>query len=97
MAEAELQFEWDEAKAAANLAKHGVSFLIAAAIFDNEILERIDDREDYGETRFVGLGRVDLEVFRVVYTWRAESVVRIISAPKAGKHEREIYYRATHA
>ena len=97
MAEAELQFEWDEAKAAANLLKHGVSFLTAAAIFDNEMLERIDDREDYGEVRFIGLGRVELDVYRVVYSWRAENVVRIISAQKAGKHEREIYYRATHA
>ncbi len=96
MAEAELQFEWDEAKAAGNLFKHGVSFLTAAAIFDNEVLERIDDREDYGEVRFIGLGRVELEVFRIVYTWRAETLVRIISAQKAGKHEREIYYRATH-
>ena len=97
MAESELQFEWDEAKAAANLLKHGVSFLTAAAIFDNEMLERIDDREDYGEVRFIGLGRVELDVYRVVYSWRAENVVRIISAQKAGKHEREIYYRATHA
>ena len=95
MAEAEFQFEWDEAKAAANLLKHGVSFLTAAAIFDNEVLERIDDREDYGEVRFIGLGRVELEVYRVVYTWRAVNLVRIISAQKAGKHERETYYRAT--
>ena len=43
MVETELQFEWDEAKAAGNLLKHGVSFLTAAAIFENEVLERIDD------------------------------------------------------
>ena len=97
MPEAELQFEWDEAKAAANLLKHGVSFLTAAAIFDYEVLERIDDREDYGEVRFIGLGRVELDVYRVVYTWRADDLVRIISAQKAGKHEREIYYRATYS
>ena len=46
MAEVERQFEWDEAKAAGNLLKHGVSCLTAAAIFDNEVLERIDNRED---------------------------------------------------
>jgi uncharacterized DUF497 family protein len=95
VAEAELQFEWDEAKAAGNLLKHGVSFLTGAAIFDNEALEGIDDREDDGEVRFIGLGRVEFEVYRVVYTWRAENLVRIISAQKAGKHEREIYCRAT--
>ena len=93
MANPELEFEWDEDKAAANLAKHGVSFLTAAEIFASPIVERIDDREDYGELRFIGLGRAELDVYRVVYTWRGENVVRIISAQKAGKHERETYYR----
>jgi uncharacterized DUF497 family protein len=42
--EHDLQFEWDETKAAANLAKHGVSFLTAAEAFASELLERVDDR-----------------------------------------------------
>ncbi len=88
----ELQFEWDEDKATENLAKHGVSFLTAAEIFANEIIERIDDREDYGELRFVALGRVETDIYRVAYTWRGE-VIRIITAQKASKHERETYYR----
>jgi uncharacterized DUF497 family protein len=95
MAERELEFEWDEAKARGNLKKHGVSFLTAAAIFLNERLERIDDREDYGEVRWIALGRVDIEVYRVVYTWRAENLVRIVSAQRASKDEQEIYYRET--
>ena len=41
----ELEFEWDEEKARSNLAKHRVSFLTAAEILANEIMERIDDRE----------------------------------------------------
>ncbi len=90
----ELQFEWDEDKAAKNLAKHGVSFLTAAEIFANETIERIDDREDYGELRFIALGRVETEVYRVVFAWRGEKVIRIISAQKANKNERETYYRA---
>jgi uncharacterized DUF497 family protein len=89
----ELQFEWDEHKAALNLAKHGVSFLRAAEIFANEMLEKIDGREDYGELRFIALGCVEAEVYRVVYTWRGEWVVRLISARKANRHERETYYR----
>ena len=56
----ELEFEWDEAKARTNLNKHRVSFLTGAAIFSNERLERIDDREKYGELRWVALGRVDV-------------------------------------
>jgi len=91
----ELEFEWDEEKARANLAKHRVSFLTAAEIFANEILERIDDREDYGEIRFIALGRVDTEVYRVVFTWRDEGLIRIISAQKASRDEREIYHCAT--
>jgi uncharacterized protein len=89
----ELQFEWDEDKAAQNFAKHGVSFLTAAEIFANEIIERVDDREDYGELRFIALGRVDTEIYRVAYTWRGEKVVRIITAQKANRHERETYHR----
>ena len=92
MAEQELEFEWDQAKAKSNLEKHGVSFLTAAAIFQNERLERVDDREDYGEVRWIALGRVDIEVYRVIYTWRAENLVRIVSAQRASKDEEEIYY-----
>jgi len=89
----ELQFEWDEDKATQNVAKHGVSFLTAAEIFANEIIERIDDREDYGELRLIALGRVEMEIYRVAYTWRGEKVIRIITAQKASRYEREIYYR----
>ena len=96
MFEHELEFEWDEAKARIDLRKHGVSFLTAAGIFSNEVVQRVDDREDYGELRFIALGRVDLEVYRVVFTRRGDALVRIISAQKASKHEWEIYYRETH-
>ncbi len=97
MAGEELEFEWDEAKARINLEKHKVSFLTAAAIFSNERLERIDDREEYGELRWIALGRVEEEVYRVIYTWRGENLIRLISAQKASKDEREIYYRETFA
>lgn len=93
----ELEFEWDEAKARTNLKKHKVSFLTGAAIFSNQRLERIDDREDDGEQRWVALGRVDGEVYRVVFTRRGENLIRLISAQKASKDEREIYYRETFA
>ena len=91
----DLQFEWDDDKAAANVVKHGVTFLRAAEVFAGEIVERIDDREDYGELRLIALGRVGFDVFRVTYTWRNETTIRIISAQRAGKHEQSIYYRAT--
>ena len=93
MTESDLEFEWDDAKARLNLEKHKISFLTAAAIFANARLERIDDREDYGETRWIALGSADGEVYRVVYTWRGVNLVRIVSAQKASKDERQIYYR----
>jgi uncharacterized protein len=93
----DLQFEWDDEKASINLIKHRVSFLTAAAIFANETMERIDDREDYGELRHIALGRVDLDVYRVVYVRREEWLIRIISAQKASRNEREFYYRQTFA
>ena len=96
MARTELEFEWDEAKARGNLEKHGVSFFTAVATFRNERLETIDDREDYGEVRWIALGRAGMEVYRVIYTWRSESRIRIISAQKANQDERETYYREIH-
>ena len=78
----ELEFEWDEEKARTNLAKHGVSFLTAAEIFANEIMERIDDREDYGEVRWIALGRADAEVSSAWCTPGAATGSSASSAPR---------------
>ncbi|MFZ0770862.1 MAG: BrnT family toxin [Candidatus Sulfotelmatobacter sp.] len=90
---AELSFEWDEEKNAANIKNHVIDFLDAALIFDNPTIEAIDDREDYGELRCVALGLSGEMVLHVIYTRRAENVVRIISARKANRHDAEKYYR----
>ena len=93
MAGQDIEFEWDEAKAKLNLKKHGVSFFTAAASFRNQRVERIDDRADYGEVRWIALGQADMEIYRIVFTWRSENRIRIISAQRASKNEEEIYYR----
>jgi len=90
---AELSFEWDEAKNEANIRNHGIDFLDAALIFENPRMEAIDDRADYGELRWIALGLSDEAVLRVVYTWRGENVVRIISARRANRRDAEKYYR----
>ena len=47
-------FEWDDAKAAANLAKHSVSFEQARDAFDDPFaIDLMDDREDYREQRLI--------------------------------------------
>jgi putative transcriptional regulator len=49
-----LEFEWHNAKAAANIRAHGVSFDLAKTAFSDPFaIERLDDRADYGEERFV--------------------------------------------
>ena len=89
----EFEFEWDDAKAELNFVKHGVDFVIAAFCFENELLQWMDDRQDYGELRMIALGRANADIYRVVYTHRDPNTIRIITAQKASRHERERYYR----
>jgi hypothetical protein len=83
-------FEWDEDKSEANLRNRGFDFAYAALVFDGPILEIDDERENYGERRIQVIGRVDDDVFFVVYTWRGD-VRRIISARLANRRERDVY------
>lgn len=89
---ADAAFEWDEAKATENYAKHGVSFELATQVFkDPFAIERLDDREDYREARFILIGTAEGTVLTVVYTEREERI-RIISARRATKHEQNDYF-----
>ena len=85
-----MEFEWDEAKNEANMAKHGISFRGAARIFDGPTLAFEDDRRDYGETRMVATGLLGDREIHVVYTMRGE-LCRIISARRARRDERRAY------
>jgi len=86
------KFEWDDAKAAQNYADHGVAFEMAERVFrDPFAIERLDEREDYGEDRYVIIGMVDGRVLCVVYTLR-NGAIRIISARGAEPHERRRYH-----
>jgi len=90
-----MKFEWDENKNQSNIRKHGIRFEQAISIFDNIRLTRLDDRFDYGETRYISLGLLEGEVVIVViYTIRGDKV-RIISARKANKEERKTYHEHT--
>jgi hypothetical protein len=83
-----MPFEWDPDKAARNFVKHGVDFNEAVKIFAGPVIERADDRREYGETRFISVGRFRDRWFTVVSTWRGE-IRRIISARQAnGKEKR---------
>ena len=81
-----MQIEFDPAKDAANQAKHGLS-LAEFAEFDSAPVVLRDDRFDYGEDRYMAIGRIGGIAHSIVYT-RRDNVMRLISFRRA--HEKEI-------
>lgn len=89
-----LEFEWHPAKAEANLQNHGVSFDLAKTVFkDPFAIELLDDREDYGEERFVIIGMAEGQVHLFVAYTEREEHIRIISARRATQYEQDDYFR----
>jgi uncharacterized protein len=86
-----LEFEWDQAKSARNIAVRELGFDQATLAFDdpNRTCD-IDEREDYGEVRYLTLGLIGGRLSCVVYTLRGD-VVRIISARWGNRKERIRY------
>ena len=83
-----MAFEWDDEKNASNREKHGLRFELAALVFaDPDALSFRDDRFDYGEERWVTIGRVDYTIVYVAHSFRedgdGEEIIRIISARQA--------------
>jgi uncharacterized protein len=65
---------------------------VARAVFRNPFAtKRLDDRDNYGEDRFVTIGMVDDRLLSVAYTMR-DDIVRIISARGAEPYERRQYH-----
>jgi uncharacterized DUF497 family protein len=61
------------------------------------MLTTLDDREDYGEERWIGVGMLDARIVVIVFAERYENndeIVRVISLRKALKHERSQYQQA---
>jgi uncharacterized protein len=87
--------EWDERKRKANLEKHGLDFTRAIDILNSDVLEFIDDREDYEEERIVAIGLIEGIAVVLVYTLRGDAH-RIISLRKAESHEERAYFEAIH-
>jgi uncharacterized protein len=86
-------FAWDAAKDAGNQRKHGIAFREAAEIFRGCVVLAEDTRRDDGERRFIAVGEYDGEVVRLVFTERGNNI-RIISAWKANRNDRENYKKA---
>lgn len=84
-----MQFEWDEAKRAENIVKHRIDFADVPEMFDGPMLSELDKRTDYGEERWLGIGFLRNTVAVVVWTERQYDIIRIISARRANRYERQ--------
>lgn len=91
-----LCFAWDENKNKANIKKHGVSFVEAQTVFlDENAIRFFDPDHSQDEDRFIMLGlSFKLRVLIVCHCCREnDTVIRIIAARKADKHEAKNYWR----
>ena len=90
-----MQFEWDNNKNSENIRKHGLDLTDAWQVFENPLFVKLDDRTDYGEDRWMGVGMMSNGVVIVlVFTERGPETIRIISMRKATKNERTSYEKA---
>ena len=85
-----MDIEFDPAKDAINVAKHGLSLADAAAFEIATAVVRIDDRYDYGEVRFRAFGRVAGQGRCLVFTW-SDGRIRAISYRRARDKEMRRY------
>ncbi len=84
-------FEWDDAKAQSNLAKHGVPFAYAVRVFlDPHLIDFDASKPEDGEIRRKAVGGIEGRLFTVVYTERHD-VLRIISARRCNATETRRY------
>jgi uncharacterized protein len=85
-------YEWDADKAAANLAKHGVSFEQACTVFmDPYALTYQDSLHSEQEQRVITIGRAEPSNLLLVVSTDREDNVRIISARPTNASERKFY------
>ncbi len=84
-----MQFEWDEAKNLENIGKHKIDFADVPQMFDSPMLVELDERFDYSEDRWIGIGFLGNGVAVVVWTERQGNLIRIISARRANRYERQ--------
>ena len=87
-----MEFEWDAAKAAHNLSKHGISFEEATtALRDPLSVTGLDPDHSLSEERFVTFGISSGGRILVVAHTDRDDIIRIVSARKATRTERKIY------
>ena len=85
-------FEWDSRKEESNFRKHGISFEIACEAFLDPLVISLEDNVANDELREKIIGMTtDWRFLYVVYLWKVDDILRIISARHATKKERIFY------
>jgi len=83
-----MNYEWNETKRRSNLRKHGIDFADAVGVLEDPAALTVEDDTAEDETRYVTLGCDFLgRVAYVIWTWRNEDTIRLISARKASPAE----------
>jgi len=85
---------WHEAKRRATLRKRGLDFAASRQVFAGPTLTFVDDREDYGEVRWVSLGLLGDKVVVIVHT-ETDDEIRVISMREANQHEQLLFFSNT--
>lgn len=87
-----MEFEWDEEKAAANLAKHGISFEEAKTVFDDPLyVDFYDPDHSVDEHRYIIIGESQQRRLLIVSYTERDDMVRLISAREVARSERDTY------
>ena len=87
-----MRFEWDPKKDALNQEKHGVGFTEAMSVFDDSAAAIFDPKHSLSEKREIIIGSSLTErILLISFTERAPELIRIISARKTNRKERERY------
>lgn len=86
-----IRFEWDKKKNDRNVVKHGFGFEIAEEFFLSEVLEKVDERKNYGEKRIIAIGQLKGLTITLIYTIRKD-IYRIISVRRGRKDEEKRYF-----
>ena len=85
-----MRITFDPAKRALTFKERGLDFALAGLLFGERHMTRIDDRRDYGEPRFISIGKLGAEVVVLVWTPRGDAR-RIISMRRANGREKAYF------
>lgn len=82
-----MDFTWDDKKNQSYIKVHSIDFIDAISMFNLPMVISIDNRHDYGEERWVGIGFLKGIVAVIVFTENDDkNIIRIISCRKATKY-----------